>query len=654
MKYIRTFITQSIPTCMIIKKLLCLLVVLALVNACKTTETEAPPQRYSIEQFMDVKNIYSAGFSADETKLLLGSNETGIFNVFELDLATDEKKQLTSSTEESIFPASYFPGDNRIVYTSDSGGDEIDHIFVRNPDGSSVDIITDPKAKANFYGWSHDKKLMYYATNSRDPRFFDLYRVDIESAPKEGNVFPSMIAYQNNDGLDPSAISRDNRYIALVKPLTTNNSDLYVLDTQSGQTKHITPHEGDIDYRPQYFSQDGKQLIYLTNEGSEFMYIAQYDLESGTVTKVEDAPWDIMYTYLSRTGKYRVVAINNDARTEIKVYNEADGGKLVQLQNVPEGDITGVSISDSEKLMTFYVSTSKSPSNLYLYNLETNVLKQLTNTLTPSINPADLVEGKVVRFKSYDGLEIPALLYVPKGLKKGEKVPALVQVHGGPGGQTRLNYSSSYQYFVNHGYAILCVNNRGSSGYGKTFYAADDKRHGDVDLKDCIAGKQYLQSLDFVDGEKIGIYGGSYGGYMVMAALAFAPEEFDVGVNLFGVTNWLRTLNSIPPWWASFREALYTEMGDPVKDSVALYNKSPLFHAANITKPFIVLQGSNDPRVLQVESDEIVEAARANGVPVEYVIFPDEGHGWVKKENNIKSTEAILQFLDKYLKGQPE
>jgi dipeptidyl aminopeptidase/acylaminoacyl peptidase len=639
---------------MIIKKLLCLLVVLALVNACKTTETEAPPQRYSIEQFMDVKNIFSAGFSADETKLLLGSNETGIFNVFELDLATDEKKQLTSSTEESIFPASYFPGDNRIVYTSDSGGDEIDHIFVRNPDGSSVDIITDPKAKANFYGWSHDKKLMYYASNSRDPRFFDLYRVDIESAPKEGNVFPSMMAYQNNEGFDPSAISRDNRYIALVKPITTNNSDLYVLDTQSGQTKHITPHEGDIDYRPQYFSRDGKQLIYLTNEGSEFMYIARYDLASGTVTKIEDAPWDIMYTYLSHTGKYRVVAINNDARTEIKVYNEADGGKLVQLQNVPEGDITGVTISDSEKLMTFYVSTSKSPSNLFLYNLETNELKQLTNTLTPSINPDDLVEGSVVRFKSYDGLEIPALLYVPKGLKKGEKVPALVQVHGGPGGQTRLNYSSSYQYFVNNGYAILCVNNRGSSGYGKTFYAADDKRHGDVDLKDCIAGKQYLQSLDFVDGEKIGIYGGSYGGYMVMAALAFAPEEFDVGVNLFGVTNWLRTLNSIPPWWASFREALYTEMGDPVKDSVALYNKSPLFHAANITKPFIVLQGSNDPRVLQVESDEIVEAARANGVPVEYVIFPDEGHGWVKKENNIKSSEAILQFLDKYLKGQPE
>lgn len=637
---------------MIIKKAFYPLALLVCLGACKTTETEAPPRQYSIEQFMDVKSIYSAGFSPDEMKLLLGSNETGIFNVFELDIATGERRQLTNSTEESVFAASYFPNDDRIVYTSDKGGNEIDHIFVRNPDGSSIDIITDPNAKANFYGWSYDKKLMYYSSNSRDPRFFDLYRVDVEAAPKEGNVYPSMVVYQNNEGLDPTAISRDGRYIALIKPITTNNSDVYILDTESGERKHITPHEGDIDYSPQYFSPDGKKLIYLTNEGSEFMYIASYDLATGEKTKIEDAPWDIMYTYLSRNGKYRVVAVNNDARTEIKVYNETDSGKLVQLKNVPNGDITGVNISDSEKLMTFYVSTSKSPSNLYLYNLETDEIKQLTNTLTSEINPDDLVEATVVRFKSYDGLEIPALLYKPKGLKKGEKVPALVQVHGGPGGQTRLNYSSSYQYFVNHGYAILCVNNRGSSGYGKTFYAADDKKHGDVDLKDCIAGKQYLQTLDFVDADKIGIYGGSYGGYMVMAALAFAPEEFDVGVNLFGVTNWLRTLKSIPPWWASFRDALYTEMGDPVKDSVALYNKSPLFHADKITKPFIVLQGSNDPRVLQVESDEIVEAARANGVPVEYVVFPDEGHGWVKKENQIKSAESILQFLDRYLKGQ--
>ena len=174
-------------------------------------------------------------------------------------------------------------------------------------------------------------------------------------------------------------------------------------------------------------------------------------------------------------------------------------------------------------------------------------------------------------------------------------------------------------------------------------------KHGDVDLKDCIWSKEFLKSTGYVDPDKIGIMGGSYGGYMVMAALTFAPEEFNVGVNYFGVTNWLRTLNSIPPWWESFREALYKEIGHPVEDSVALYNKSPLFHAENITKPLIVLQGANDPRVIQPESDDIVEAARANGVPVEYVIFEDEGHGFLKKENQIEASQKVLDFLDQHL-----
>jgi dipeptidyl aminopeptidase/acylaminoacyl peptidase len=319
---------------------------------------------------------------------------------------------------------------------------------------------------------------------------------------------------------------------------------------------------------------------------------------------------------------------------------------------LPDGDITGVNVSDSEKLMTFYVSDSKSPANLFLYNLETKEASKLTQSMPEGIDPDDLVRGKVIRYKSFDGLEIPAILYMPKGISKGEKVPALLFIHGGPGGQTRLNYSPMIQHLVNHGYAILAVNNRGSSGYGKSFFAADDRKHGNVDLKDCIESKKYLASLPEIDTSRIGIAGGSYGGYMVMAALAFAPDEFDVGVNIFGVTNWIRTLKSIPPWWTSFREALYAELGDPAKDSVMLYNKSPLFHAKNIRKPFIVFQGSNDPRVLQVESDEIVAAAKANDVPVEYVVFPDEGHGFLKKENNIKTSEAMLRFLDRHLKGK--
>ncbi len=289
-----------------------------------------------------------------------------------------------------------------------------------------------------------------------------------------------------------------------------------------------------------------------------------------------------------------------------------------------------------------------------MYNFENGELKKLTNTLNPEINPDQLVEGKVVRYKSFDGLEIPAIYYQPKTATADSQVPGLVWVHGGPGGQSRLNYFALIQFLVNHGYAILAVNNRGSSGYGKTFFHLDDQNHGDEDLKDCVAGKEFLASTGVVDMERIGIIGGSYGGYMVMAALAFEPDAFNVGVNIFGVTNWIRTLRSIPPHWESFKEALYKEMGDPYsEDSVRLYKISPLFHAQNVTKPLMVLQGANDIRVLQVESDEIVEAVKANDVPVEYVIFDDEGHGFRKKENEIEGYGKIGEFLDKYLKGSP-
>jgi dipeptidyl aminopeptidase/acylaminoacyl peptidase len=623
-------------------------------SACSVMQQEDKPKKqYTIAQFMDIVQINGGSFSPDETKVLINSKATGIFNAYEIDLKSGEQKQLTTSSDNAIFGQSYFPGDDRVIYTSDKGGNEITHIFVRNNNGSTIDLIQDSTAKADFGGWSYDKKDLYYTSNSRDKRYFDLFKVQVDGS-KEGNVYPSTMVYQNNDGLDPAARSRDDRYIALSKSITTNNSDMYLLDTQSKKVKHLSAHEGNVQFNPMYFSGDGKKLFFLTDDGSEFTYLASYDIASGEKVKVEEAPWDIMFAYLSRNEKYRVIGINNDARTEIKIYDQSAGNKLLKIEGLPEGDITGVNISDSEKLMTFYVSSSKSPANLFLYNFETKEVKQLTNTMTKEIDSEDLVAGVPIRYKSFDGMEIPALLYTPKGLKPGEKVPAMLWIHGGPGGQTRLNYSATIQHLVNHNYVILAVNNRGSSGYGKTFFAADDRKHGNEDLKDCVESKKYLATLPYVDTEKIGIMGGSYGGYMVMAALAFTPEEFDVGVNIFGVTNWLRTLKSIPPWWASFREALYTELGNPVKDSVALYNKSPLFFANKITKPFIVLQGSNDPRVLQVESDEIVAAAKANGIPVEYVIFPDEGHGFQKKENNIKTSEAILKFLDIHLKGLPE
>jgi len=450
--------------------------------------------------------------------------------------------------------------------------------------------------------------------------------------------------------LNLGEISADEKTISVSKTITTSENELYLVNVGTAVKTEISVPDQKGSYDFSGFSKDNKYAYYITDAGKEFAYLVSYDIQSGERKVLYETNWDVMYSYLSETEKYRVIAINEDGKNKL-IVQESASGKEISFPEIADGDILSVNISDSEKLMRLSIGTSKAPNNIYLYNLETKELKKLTESLNKEINPEDLVSAEVVRYKSFDGLDIPAIYYKPLQATAEHKVPALVWVHGGPGGQSRTGYFSLIQYLVNHGYAVLAVNNRGSSGYGKSFYKMDDRNHGDKDLKDCIAGKNWLASQDYIDGERIGIIGGSYGGYMTMAAMTFTPDEFKVGVNIFGVTNWLRTLKSIPPYWESFKNALYAEMGDPnTEDSVRLYNISPLFHAQNVKNPIMVLQGANDPRVLQVESDEIVDAVKKNNVPVEYVVFPDEGHGFVKKENEIKGYGDILKFLDMHLK----
>ncbi len=600
-------------------------------------------ENYTIEQFYGNTRVGGGEFSNDETKLLMSSDESGIFNVYEINIKDGSKKQVTKSKDDSFFAEDYVPGTGEIIYSADKGGNEISHLYLLKKNGEVKDLTPGENEKANFAGWSDDKESLYYFSNKRDPKFFDIYKMDVDTWE------PQML-YKNDEGYQLEGLSHNEQLIALSKPITTSESKLFIYDREKDQLKEISEEKG--SYSASGFSKDDKKFYYITDVGKEFSYLVEYDLETGERSTIYETNWDVMYSYLSENDKYRVIAINEDGKNRLIVINNQTG-ETVDLPAVPDGDIKAVNLSDSENLMRLTIGTSKTPNNLYVYDFRTNEIKKLTNTLNEEIDPEDLVASEVVRYKSFDGLEIPAIYYKPQQASERNKVPALVWVHGGPGGQSRIGYSALIQYLVNHGYAVLAVNNRGSSGYGKSFYKMDDKKHGEEDLKDVIWGKKWLQEQDYIDKNNIGIIGGSYGGYMTMAAMTFTPEEFDVGVNLFGVTNWLRTLKSIPPYWEAFKTALYEEMGDPAtKDSIALYNKSPLFHADQVKNPVMVLQGANDPRVLQVESDEIVAELKKNNVPVEYVIFEDEGHGFIKKENEIKGYKQILEFLNKYLKDE--
>ncbi len=628
------------------KQLFFLLSLLVFTLACKQEKTVTPPKevkQYTIEQFYKTKATGAGVFSPDEQKLLVHSNESGIFNLYEINVADGSKKPLTHSTTESFFAIDYVPGSGEVLYSANKGGNEIDHIYLLKADSSSQDLTPGPKEKTGFMDWSKDKKSFFYTSNKRDERYFDVYRMEV------GTWKPALV-YENKDNYNIGSISRDGAYLALNRSITTSESQLFLYDLKTKELKEISEAGKTGSYGDSGFSADGKALYYTTDADKEYAYLVRYDLAGGERKTAYETNWDVMYAYESENGKYQVIGINEDGKNKLLVRDAA--GQEVAFPAIPDGDVVAVNIAPSEKSMRLSVGTSRSPNDLYVYQFDNKSLKRLTNNLNPEINPEDLAAATVVRFKSFDGLEIPAIYYKPLTASAANKVPALVWVHGGPGGQSRVGYFAFIQYLVNHGYAVLAVNNRGSSGYGKSFYKMDDRNHGEKDLQDCIYGKKYLQSLDYVDSTKIGIIGGSYGGYMTMAAMTFHPEEFKVGVDIFGVTNWLRTLKSVPPYWESFRKALYAELGDPTTaDSTRLYNISPLFHASQVKHPVMVLQGANDPRVLQVESDEIVAAMRKNMVPVEYVVFPDEGHGFVKKENEMKGYSGVLAFLDKHLKA---
>jgi dipeptidyl aminopeptidase/acylaminoacyl peptidase len=619
----------------------------ATADSASAPRTAAPSQlvRYSARDFFETTAYSLAGsgryaFSPDGRSLLISSDRSGVFNAYRLPVAGGEPVALTNSPDNATFAISFFPNDERILVTSDRGGNELNHLYVRQPDGTLRDLTPGERLKAQFLGWAADGRTFWVATNERNPQMFDVYAYDAQTLERR-------MAFQN-EGYTPAAVSPDGRHVALVKSHSSANSDIYL--AQLGSTaapQLITRHEGNVEYSPYTFTPDGRRLVYATNEHGEWNQAWTYDLASGQRERLVAADWDVMNVGYSPSGRYRIHSLNADASTQVTI--TGPDGRTVTLRGVPQGDLGGIRFNRDETAIAFTVASDTSPSDIFVADLATGQARRLTTALNPRIDERQLVEGRVVRFPSYDGTQIPGILYRPREASASNPVPGIVLVHGGPGGQSRRGYSAMVQHLVNNGYAVYAINNRGSSGYGKTFYHMDDRKHGDVDLRDVVASRDFLANMDWIS-DRIAVMGGSYGGYMTAAALAFHPETFDAGINIFGVTNWVRTLQSIPPWWGAQRVALYDEMGDPANDAERHRAISPLFHATRIRRPMLVVQGANDPRVLQVESDELVAAARANNVPVEYLLFPDEGHGFLRKENRIRASDAYLAFLNQHLR----
>ncbi|MGH6949949.1 MAG: S9 family peptidase, partial [Vitreimonas sp.] len=448
------------------------------------------------------------GFSPDGRSILTWNDSSGVINAYALSIEGGAAVPLTSSTTNATFAVSYFPSDERVLVSADQGGNELNHLYVRERGGTLRDLTPGENLKAEFLAWRRDGTKFWVTSNERNPQVFDLYEYDAASYERR-RVF-------DNPGMEIADISRDGRWLALMRPRTTADSDLYLVDlSASGPAREprlITEHTGNISYGAYEFTPDGAALIYGTDEHGEYNQAWRYDLASGQKSALIEADWDVMFVIHSPSGRYRVSAVNADASTQITIL-DTRSNTPARLSGMPAGDLGGVRFNRDETRIAFTVASDTSPADVFTAPLSTGAATRLTAALNPEIDEGMLVEATVVRYPSFDGLEIPGILYRPRTASARNKAPALVLVHGGPGGQTRRGYSAPVQHLVNHGYAVFGANNRGSSGYGKTFYNMDNRRHGEVDLDDIVYARRYLETLDWIDGERVGVMGGSYGGY---------------------------------------------------------------------------------------------------------------------------------------------
>jgi dipeptidyl aminopeptidase/acylaminoacyl peptidase len=594
---------------------------------------------------MSTAKISGMAFSADEEKVLFTSDASGIPNVYEVVISTRRQRQLTHSLTENIQSVSYFPND-RILISRDTGNEENSVLSVLEPGGNEIVLTPGESVQAFFHRWSCEQHSFYVSSNERDPRHFDLYRFDAQTLERT-------LLYRVPEGFYFSGLSEEERYILLLKSKSKSAAEIYFYDLATAKLKCLTPDNNDALACAPVFDRDAKAIYYITNKDNEFRYLQLLDLTSGETKCVERAESDVLWTLFSPDFRRRVTFANDSSKTHrtMTIY-DVETGSVMTLPGFTQQNIDSALFSQSGRRLAFYAGGDRYPSDLYVYDFETKSITRLTESLNPEIDRDDLAESEVVSFHSFDGLEIPCLLWRPRGVSEFNKAPALVWVHGGPGGRTAKGYKGRIQYLINHGYVVLGVNYRGSSGFGKKFFAADHQKHGREALWDCVAAKEFLGRLGYVDVSRVGIIGASFGGYMVLAALAFHPKEFAAGVNICGISNLVSLAHTLPKYWDVKR--FYEKLGDPEREEDLLRAISPFFHAGKIRKPLLMLQGATDPRCPREQSDEMVAAIRRSGGTVEYLVYEDEAHGFRKRKNAIHAYEAILNFLDSHLKPATE
>jgi dipeptidyl aminopeptidase/acylaminoacyl peptidase len=597
----------------------------------------------SVARMAKVGFASSPSFSPDGSRIAFVTNISGLPQVWTMSTASGYPSLVTSFDDPVGF-VTWSPDGQWLAFNVAPGGGFNEQIYVVRPDGTGLRRLTDGGKENNFLdGWSHDGRFIAFSSNRRDPSATDSYMIEVATGQLR------MVA-QNRGVGSIADVSRDGKYAIVNRLVNRGDNNLFLVRLSDGKETLLTAHNGPGQFGGIRFSPDSRTVYLISNKDRDLTALARVRLDQdGQPGPIEVLAarddGELAGAAMNEQGTLLALLWNIAGRSELGFYDTAaektmPGPKLpAEIAGAPE-------FSHDGRRVAMAISGSSSPADIWDLELSSKQFTQLTRSPHAGIDLTKLVRPELVRYKAHDGLELSGWLYRPKGMTTPG--PIVLSFHGGPEGQERPGFNSMYQALLSRGIAVFAPNVRGSSGFGKRFVNLDNGALRENGVKDIKASVDYVVSAGVADPKRLGIVGGSYGGYMVMAGLTEYPDLFAAGADLFGVVNFETFFKNTQPWMAAISKVEY---GDPDKEAEMLRRLSPLTHIDRVKSPTIVLHGANDTNVPVIEAEQVVENLKKRNVPVEYVLFPDEGHGWRKTPNRIRSTVSIVRFFEKYLKG---
>lgn len=605
---------------------------------------------YPIHHYLNVRNAYFGGFSGDGTRIVFVSDLSGVPQVWQVPAEPGAHPwwpaQLTFAEERvlGVWPA---PGGDEAIYARDAGGNEKAQLFLLDTAGGRERLLTPgyDEVMHSFGCWAPDGQAIFFAANRRHPARFDLYRqgLDEEAA--------TLLWESDGPGyLAQMAVSDDGQRLAFNRTASSFDHDLFLFDLARQQVRRVEVGEPSVAFEALAFAPGGRTLYVITDLESDFLHLRRLDVASGLWETLLAPNWDVEALALAPTGRYLAATINVEGASRLELIDMLTGlgrpGPAVSATPGVVGWMDGFRLAfdpAGERLVFSHASATES-NDVYVWGVTTDELRRVTASGSGGIDPATFVAPELVHYPTFDGREIPAWYFRPA--RSEGPWPVVVIVHGGPESQTRPYFNPVAQYLAHHGYAVLAPNVRGSTGYGKAYSHLDDVEKRMDAVADLAYAARWLGEQAEVDAGRIAVYGGSYGGFMVLAALTNYPELWAAAVDIVGISNFATFLENTSDYRRAHREAEY---GSLAEHRAFLESIAPMNKLAAIRAPLMVIHGANDPRVPLSEAEQLVEALQAREVPVEFLVFDDEGHGIVRLKNKMVAYPAVVGFLDRQL-----